>query len=96
MDKSIVEQRIREAKAHIESGNLDLGISVLEELRDNCAMNDAVAYELGNAYWKRQDWKRCLDSYACAIKLNPDSPATEMRKMVLEILQFYNKEMFNP
>lgn len=92
----MVEERISEAKALIESGNLDSGIFVLEELSASEVTNDVVAYELGNAYWKRQDWKKCLDSYTEAIRLNPESPAVEMKKMVLGILQFYNKEMYNP
>ena len=30
-----------------------------------------------------------------AIALNPDSPAAEARNMVMDILNFYNKDMFN-
>ena len=49
----------------------------------------------GNAYWKLQDWKNCLDSYAMAVAVNPESPAAEARRMVEEILQFFNKDMYN-
>lgn len=58
--------------------------------------DDNLFYERGNAYWKLQDWKHCLDDYTEAIRLNPQSPAAEMKRMVLGILDFYNKEMFNP
>lgn len=57
--------------------------------------DDNLFYERGNAYWKLQDWKQCLDNYTEAIRLNPDSPAVSMRNMVRDILQFYNKEMYN-
>ncbi len=57
--------------------------------------DDALLYELGNAYWKAQDWKHCLDNYTEAIRLNPHSPAVEMKKMVTEILQFRNQQIYN-
>lgn len=57
--------------------------------------DDNLFYKRGNAYWKLQDWKQCLDNYTEAIRLNPDSPAVSMRNMVRDILQFYNKEMYN-
>lgn len=46
--------------------------------------------------WKRQDWKHCLDSYTEAIRLNPQSQAKAKREMVMQILDFYNKDMLNP
>lgn len=42
------------------------------------------------------DWKTCLDSYAEAIKLNPKSEAVELRKMTMNIIEFYCKDRFNP
>ena len=42
------------------------------------------------------DWKTCLDSYAEAIKLNPMSEAVELRRMTMSIVEFYNKDQYNP
>lgn len=50
----------------------------------------------GDAAWKAQDWKLCLDSYAQAIKLNPENQAAEKREMVMKIISFFNKDMLNP
>ena len=36
-----------------------------------------------------------LNNYLEAIDRNPDSPAFEARKMAMDILEFYNKDMFN-
>lgn len=72
--------------------------SVIKKLDIDIAAHptdDNLFYERGNAYWKLQDWKQCLDNYTEAIRLNPDSPAVSMRNMVRDILQFYNKEMYN-
>ncbi len=70
----------------------------IEKLDAEIASNpsdDNLFYERGNAYWKLQNWKLCLDNYTEAIRLNPSSPAVSMKKMVEGILQFYNKEMYN-
>ena len=56
---------------------------------------DTLYYLRGNAYRKKGDWKRALDNYQYAIELNPDSPAVQARKMVIDILNFYHKDMFN-
>ena len=42
------------------------------------------------------DWKVCLDSYGEAIKLNPNSEAVELREMTTKIVEFYNKDQYNP
>ena len=50
----------------------------------------------GDTAWKQQDWKRCLDSYSKAIAQNPESLAVEKREMVMQIINFFNKDMLNP
>lgn len=82
-------------KEHVEAGRLDEAIVLLEQKKADNPNDAEVLYELGCVYWKKQDWKHCLDCYAEAVSIDPDSPASEARKMVLDILQFYNKEMFN-
>ena len=52
-------------------------------------------YLLGNAFRKQGDWQGALNNYQEAIDINPDSPAAEARNMVIDILNFYNKDMFN-
>lgn len=82
-------------KALLDAGKVDEAIDTLQQMKTEHPGDDTVCYELGNAYWKLQDWKHCLDNYTEAIRLNPQSPAAEAKKMVMNILQFYNKEMFN-
>ena len=79
----------------IEAGKVEEAIALLEQMKAGSPASDGVCYELGNAYWKKQDWKHCLDNYTEAIALNPQSPAVEMKKMVMDIIGFYNKEMYN-
>ena len=56
---------------------------------------DTLYYLRGNAYRKKGDWKQALDNYQFAIDINPEGPAVQARKMVIDILNFYHKDMFN-
>lgn len=53
-------------------------------------------YQKGNAYRKQGDWKHALDCYMEAIELDPESPAVEAEAMLEDILNFYNKDAYNP
>ena len=50
---------------------------------------------LGNAYRKKGDWQGAINNYLMAMELNPESPAVNAYKMANEILDFYNKDMYN-
>lgn len=83
-------------KRQINSGDTDGAIRRLRELMDAFPETKAKAYYLlGNAYRKRGDWQGALNNYQEAISLDPESPAAEAREMALDILNFYNKDMFN-
>ena len=59
-------------------------------------MTEAEWIIKGKEAYARQDWKECLDSYAEAIQLNPASEAVELRKMAMNVIEFYCKDRFNP
>ena len=50
---------------------------------------------VANAYRKLGDWQMALNNYLEAIALNPESPAVQARAMAMDILEFYNKDMYN-
>ena len=53
-------------------------------------------YQKGNEYRRLSDWKHAIDCYLEAIELDPDSPAVEAKRMLDDILNFYNKDAYNP
>lgn len=57
--------------------------------------NDEPYYLLGNAWRKQGNWQLALNNYLESIDRNPESPAVEAKRMVMDILEFYNKDMFN-
>lgn len=83
-------------KSMINDGNIAEAKEALNIIiKENTGDTDKAYYLLGNACRKLGDWQGALNNYQEAISLNPDSPAKEARAMVMDILNFYNKDMFN-
>ena len=58
--------------------------------------DDELFYIKGNICRKQQDFQAALNNYLAAIALNPNSPAKEAKQMILDILNFYHKYLYNP
>ena len=56
---------------------------------------DFAYYILGNAYRKKGDWQGAINNYLQAMVINPDSPAKQAYQMANDILDFFNKDMYN-
>lgn len=66
---------------------------VAEEIR-NSPCDDEAYYWKGNIHHKRGEWKEALESYAEAEELG-NLEAAEARRMLMDIIQFYDKERYN-
>jgi tetratricopeptide (TPR) repeat protein len=53
-------------------------------------------YQLGNKYRGEGNWQEAINNYIKAIELDPDSPAVVAKQMMEDILNYYNKDMYNP
>lgn len=53
-------------------------------------------YRQGNDYRKQGRWHDAINCYIAATEIDPDSPAAEAKKMLDDILEFYNKDAYNP
>ncbi len=89
-------EQLNAIKSLISQGNVTQAIQQLDKiLLTNFPRKDEVYYLRGNAYRKQGNWQQALNNYQQAIDLNPESPASHARQMVLNILNFYNKDMYN-
>ena len=59
-------------------------------------MNAEQWYNRGNDFRRQGDWQHALNCYMEAIDLDPQSPAVEAKRMLDDILAFYNKDAYNP
>ena len=80
----------------ISQGKVEEAIGLLQEvLHSDYPHKDEAYYLLGNAYRKQGNWQQALNHYGQAVELNPQSPALHARRMVMDILEFYNKDLYN-
>ena len=52
-------------------------------------------YEQGNALRKQGQFGEAINCYIQAIELDPDSPAVEAKRMLDDIMAYYNKDNYN-
>jgi tetratricopeptide (TPR) repeat protein len=57
---------------------------------------DEAYFLLGNAYCKKNDWREALNAYCQAIDLNPNGPARMAYEHIIEILDFFHHDLYNP
>ncbi len=83
-------------RAMIDKGETEGAIAALNgTLSQGDGTDDEAYYLLGNAYRKRGDWQHAIDNYLEAKALNPESPAAGACEMLMDILDFHNKDLYN-
>ena len=88
--------RLDEIDSILQEGRIEEAIDLLRDFISNDGTTlDRAYYLLGNAYRKKGDWQGAINNYLEAIAINPDSPASNAYKMANDILDFYNKDMYN-
>ncbi|HJA89087.1 MAG TPA: hypothetical protein H9778_10425 [Candidatus Parabacteroides intestinavium] len=84
-----------EIKKLLYQGEVDKAICQLTEYLQENPESDEAYYLLGNAWRKKGDNRLALNNYLEAIHRNPESPAQKAYDMLMDILDFYYKEMYN-
>lgn len=88
---------LNRAKELLNSDKIAEAIELLNSLieDEDAHLKDEAYYVRGNAFRRGNNWREAINDYSRAIELNPDSPALAMRQSCIEILDFFNKDMFN-
>ena len=88
-----MKERIRNL---LSTERADEAIAELEAFRSaGGTLDDELFYLLGNAWRKKGNWQMAMNNYLEAVHLNPGSPAQQALDIANEILDFYNKDMYN-
>lgn len=84
-------------KHYLADNKLQTAIEMLDEIIEANPQNDEAYLLRGHAYRKKEDWKHALSDYAAARDINPDNAtATIAYDSTVEVLNFYNKDLYNP
>ena len=91
---------IQEIKDMLSRSEGDEALTAANEIVKDKATNReklAMAYYLrGNAYRQQGNVRMALNSYLESMELDPDGPAAEAYRHIQELLDFYNKDYYNP
>lgn len=79
----------------LKENRIEEAISLLDTLIGQHPEDDELYYLKGNTCRKKADWQGALQNYLEAMQRNEHSPAREAHRMLMEILEFYNKDMYN-
>lgn len=90
-----MKEKLIIVKELIREGQLETAIEQLSQYIQTNSTDDEPYYLLGNAYRKQGNWQLALNNYLEAIERNPESPAVQAHQMMMDILNFYNKDMYN-
>jgi len=82
-------------KQLILDGNIEEAIRLLDEIIAANPQNDEAFYLRANACRKKGDMQLAINNYLEAMAINPDSPAHMAHSMMMKIMNFYNKDMYN-
>ena len=93
---NIMTEKLQAIKVLINDGRTSFAIEQLRKaLQTEPEQVANIYYLLGNAFRKEGNWQEALNNYQMAISIDPNNPAQEARSMVLDILNYYNKDMYN-
>lgn len=85
--------KIRE---EIECGRIESAFEMIDCGLSENSDDASLHYLKGNVFMKRGDWKEAMACYLRSEELDADGPAREAKQMLTDILNFYNKDLYNP
>ncbi len=68
----------------------------LSERIERCAEDEDALIERGRLYWALGKRSEAINDYLAARRLNPEGKAKELLKATYDILNYYNKDLYNP
>jgi tetratricopeptide (TPR) repeat protein len=98
VSKALEIQKMEELstiKGLLDKDDVEVAINALDIFIESNPTCDEAYYLRGNAYRKQGNWQQAINNYLSAIEINPQSPALQAHKMIMDILNFYNKDMYN-
>ena len=83
-------------KKEIDLGHIEKANNMVEEALTNNENDAFLHYLKGSIFMKKGDWQQATNSFLRSEELDAESPAVEVRKMLNDIMNFYNKDLYNP
>lgn len=69
---------------------------IIEDGQASAAERADAYVKRGRLRWKAGDMRGALNDYNAAAELDPDGPGADLAAHTVEILNFYNHDLYNP
>lgn len=92
-------KNLSDIKESLEAGSMtsEQAIGALTDIIDaNTPEKEPALARRGELYWKFDRRADAINDYNAAIAINPDSVAVKLKEAAYAILDFYNKDLYNP
>ncbi len=80
----------------INNMSAEEAIKVLDRHLEENPYDDEALTLRGMRHWSLSHRSQASNDYLAAIRLNPASPAVQLLQSANDILNFYNKDLYNP
>lgn len=87
--------QIKEISNAFENGRFDEAMHKISYAKQEQKPTAEIYYWEGRIHMKRSNWGAAMSCFLKAEALNTESPAREYRLMLCDIMDFYNKDMYN-
>ncbi len=74
----------------------NIRIEQLNKQIEENPLDEGAFLERGRIYWALGNRSRAINDYLAAQRINPDGHASQLLKASYDILDFYNKDLYNP
>lgn len=84
------------------NSNNESEVDLMEELLRLTAeigansVNDEAYYLRGRLYWRLGQTAMAISDFEHALAINPSSPAAAAVSIARDVMDFYNKDLYNP
>lgn len=80
----------------INNNDLNGAVHLLDKAIDETPDSADAYFERGKLHWRLGNRREAINDYTRASRLDPDSPASEALKHSMEIMSFFNPDLYNP
>ena len=88
--------RSTEMEKDIIPDDVALRLQALSERLKQDTEDEEALIERGRLYWALGRRSEAINDYLAARRINPEGKAKELLKATYDILNFYNKDLYNP
>lgn len=86
----------KEILSLIENNEVDEAIVALTSIVESGSADAEVYFERGKLYWKKGLMRKAINDYTKSESLDPTGPASQALRQAMTIMDFYDKNRYNP